>query len=243
MAGHSKWHNIKHKKAKADKARSNLFTKLLRYIVVAAQQGGGDPDMNFALRLAIQKARAGNVPKDNIERAIKKGVGETDGSSVFEEGLYEGFGPGGVALLIEALTDNKNRTVSDIKYILSKKGGSSAGSGSVQWQFERKSVVRITKEKKDVMKNWETIELEIIDAGVDDILESEHGVEIIAPVEKLKNILDICTTHMIELEDSGLEWLPKETVEIDPPTQEKLHNLLEALEENDDVKEVYTNVA
>ena len=243
MAGHSKWHNIQHKKGKADKARSSLFTKLLRYIVVAAQQGGGDPDMNFALRLAIQKAKAGNVPKDNIERAIKKGIGETADGVVFEEGLYEGFGPGGVAILVEALTDNKNRAVSDIKYILSKKGGSSAGSGSVQWQFERKSVVHIAKDKKEALVNWEDIELELMDAGIDDISESEYGIEIISPVEQLKHILDICTKHTIESEDSGLEWIPKETIEIDTPTQEKLNNLLEALDENDDVKEVYTNVA
>ncbi|PIT86910.1 MAG: YebC/PmpR family DNA-binding transcriptional regulator, partial [Candidatus Magasanikbacteria bacterium CG10_big_fil_rev_8_21_14_0_10_43_6] len=134
MSGHSKWSKIQHKKGRTDKARSNLFTKLLRSVTLAAQEGGMDPDMNFSLRLAVEKAKAGNVPKDNIDRAIKKGGGAAKDGVVFEEVVYEGFGPHGVALIIEALTDNKNRTVSEIKHLLAKSGGSLAGPGSVQWQ-------------------------------------------------------------------------------------------------------------
>lgn len=243
MSGHSKWHKIQHKKGKADKARSGEFTKLLRAVMVAAQQGGGDPEMNFSLRLAVQKAKAGNVPKDNIDRAIKRGTGEDKDGAVFETALYEGFGPGGVAMLIECLTDNKNRTVADVKYILTKHGGSMAGPGSVQWQFDHKGVVRLANSAKAAVPNWGEFQLSLMDAGAEDLNEYEEGVELLCQVSNLKDVLDALGAAGIEPEDSGLEWVPKEPVEVDEATEKKVDGILEKFEENDDVREVYTNIA
>jgi len=219
MSGHSKWHNIQHKKAKNDKARGAMFTKLIKSITVAAGEGGPDLDMNFSLRLAVEKAKAGNVPKDNIERAIKRGSGEGKEGVTYEHTLYEGFGPGGIALLIECLTDNKNRSVSDVKLILSKKGGSSAGQGSVQWQFEHKGMVRFSAEKKNAISEWDDAQLTLMDAGV---------------VEAL-------LTLGVTPDDSSLEWVAKELVACPKEKAAQLEALLDAFDENDDVKAVYTN--
>lgn len=243
MSGHSKWSKIQHKKGKNDKARSATFTKLLKAITVAAGQGGGDLDMNFALRLAVQKAKSANMPKDNIENAIKRGTGEGKDAASFEEALYEGFGPDGVALLIECLTDNKNRTVSDVKLILSKNGGSAAGPGSVQWQFEHKGAIRFSSEKKAAIADWDDMQLALMDAGAGDIKEESDHVEILCEKESLKQVIDVCTTNNLEPDDSGLEWLPKDPVVISEGTAAKLEKILDAFEESDDVKEVYTNVA
>ena len=244
MSGHSRWSKIQHKKGRTDKARSSLFTKLLRAITVAAQQGGGDVDMNFSLRIAVDKAKAGNVPKDNIERAIKKGSGEGKDGVVYEEGMYEGFGPGGIAVLVEVLTDNKNRTGSEVKHTFSKCGGSMGGPGSVQWQFEHLGIITL---KKNVLQekglDFDDFSLEMIDAGAQDIKEHDDIVEIITAKEDLKKVLDVVIEKGIESEDSGLEWVAKETNEIDEATQEKLAKLYDAFDDNDDVKEVYTNVA
>lgn len=210
---------------------------------MVAAQSGGDPDMNFSLRLAVDKAKAGNVPKDNIERAVKKGSGEAREGVVFEEVLYEGFGPGGVAMLVECLTDNKNRAVSDVKYILTKNGGTMAVSGAVQWQFERKGIVRLGIEAKKAMQDWDSLELTLMDKGVQDIKESEFGVEIISAMEDLKKIVDAVIAAGAMPEDSGLEWVAKDTIDIDEGVAAKLESLLEKFEENDDVTEVYTNVA
>lgn len=211
--------------------------------MVAAQQGGGDPEMNFSLRLAVQKAKAGNVPKDNIDRAIKRGTGEDKDGAVFETALYEGFGPGGVAMLIECLTDNKNRTVADVKYILTKHGGSMAGPGSVQWQFDHKGVVRLANSAKAAVPNWGEFQLSLMDAGAEDLNEYEEGVELLCQVSNLKDVLDALGAAGIEPEDSGLEWVPKEPVEVDEATEKKVDGILEKFEENDDVREVYTNIA
>ena len=242
MSGHSKWHKIQHKKGKADKARSSSFTKLLRAVMVAAQSGG-DPDMNFSLRLAIDKAKAGNVPKDNIARAIKRGTGEDKEGVVFEEALYEGFGHGGVALLIECLTDNKNRTVSDVKYILTKNGGSAAGPGSVQWQFERKGIIRIPHEQWLTITDQSAFELALMDAGMEDLVDRESFWEIQCPMDAFKHVLDCVSSFSIEPEDAALEWVAKETMDIDDATMEKVGNIVDLLEENDDVRAVYTNIA
>lgn len=241
MSGHSKWHKIQHKKGKADAARSNVFTKLTRAITVAAQQGGGDPEMNFSLRLAVEKAKAANVPKDNIERAIKKGTGDLKDAEKFQEVVYEGFGPGGIAVIVETLTDNTNRTVSEIKHAFNKGGGSLGGPGSVLWQFEQKGVVRFVKEKKEQIKDWESAQLELMDAGVEDIRESEDGVELVCPKENFQSVMEAIKKLNIEPDDSGLQWVAKEEVETDEPTSEKMNTLYDALYELDDVKEVYTN--
>lgn len=242
MSGHSKWHKIQHKKGKADKARSNMFTKLLRGVTVAAQQGGGDPDMNFSLRLAVDKAKAGNVPKDNIERAIKKGTGEVKDGVIFEEIMYEGFGPHGVALLIEALTDNKNRTVSEVKHILTKHGGSMAGPGSVQWQFEHRGVVRFSAEERANIRDWDSAQMMVMDAGVLDIEDGVEGVTFICAIEHLQDVLKVVDALPIESIDFGLEWIPKETMDINDMVEEQVTSLYDALEENDDVKNVFINI-
>ncbi|MFA6427738.1 MAG: YebC/PmpR family DNA-binding transcriptional regulator [Candidatus Magasanikbacteria bacterium] len=246
MSGHSKWHNIQGKKGKADKARSGMFTKAARMITVAAQQGGADPSMNFSLRLAIEKAKSVNMPKDNIERAIKKGTGELDDGTSLQEILYEGFGPGGVAVLVETVTDNTNRTVSDLKNIFSKQGGSLGGPGSVKWQFNRLGVIRLHKEQglkiKEQNKDYELV---LIEAGADDIIVSEYGLEIHSDVEKFKSILDPVKKMLgdSEPESSGIEWVAKEPVALGSEVSKKVESFVDILDELDDVREVYTNEA
>jgi YebC/PmpR family DNA-binding regulatory protein len=241
MSGHSKWHNIQAKKGKADKARSTSFTKLARAISVAAQQGGGDTEMNFALRIAVEKAKAANMPKDNIERAIKRGTGELKDEAVLHESMYEIFAPGGVAMLVEAVTDNVNRTVSEIKGTLNKFGGTLGSPGSVQWQFELLGVVRFTTDKKVALTNWEDVELDLMDAGVEDIRETEEGVELFSIKEHFQKMMEVVSKHGIEPDDSGLQWIAKEELSVDDETSEKVAELYDALDDLDDVKEVFTN--
>ncbi|PIR04508.1 MAG: YebC/PmpR family DNA-binding transcriptional regulator [Candidatus Magasanikbacteria bacterium CG11_big_fil_rev_8_21_14_0_20_39_34] len=243
MSGHSKWSKIQHKKGKNDKARSAIFTKLLNAVTIAAQQGGGDPEMNFVLRLAIQKAKTENVPKDNIDRAVKRGSGEAGDGVVFQEGLYEGFGPGGVAVLVETLTDNPNRTISEVKHAFTKNGGSFGSSGSVSWQFEHLGRIYFDLEQaKKIAEKKEDFELACIEAGADDILEDEEGVEIRCAKEKLQKVSEVVQSFGIEPEDSALVWIAKEPVEVDAETSTKVETFYEALEENADVKEIYTNL-
>jgi len=241
MSGHSRWSKIQHKKGKADKARSGVFTKLLRGITVAAGEGGGDVEMNFSLRLAVEKAKAANVPKDNIERAIKRGTGEDKEGAIFESGLYEGFGPGGIAVMVETLTDNTNRTVSEVKHIFSKYGGSMGASGSVQWQFEHVGAVRIMAEELSKLDDKESFLLELLDNGAEDVKDEEEGMEIISSIENLKKVLDFLSAQELTPEESGLEWMAKDTIELDAEKQAKLDKLIEMFDECDDVKEVYTN--
>jgi YebC/PmpR family DNA-binding regulatory protein len=244
MSGHSKWHNIQAKKGKADKARSNIFTKVSRLITVAAREGGGNPDMNFSLRIAIDKAKAVNMPKDNIERAIKRGTGELKDGVIIEEVIYEGFGPNGVAFLVEALTDNKNRTVSEVKNVFTRYGGSMAGVGAVKWMFARQGVVRLSKSSEPkVQSQKSSFELELIDAGAEDIVDSEFGLEIRCPVEKFQAVNDVVKKFGLETESAGLEWVAKEPVMLDDATSGKVSRLYDALDEMDDVREVYTNEA
>ncbi len=244
MSGHSKWHNIQAKKGKADKMRSNIFTKVARMITVAAQQGGGDPETNFSLRLAIDKAKAANMPKDNIERAIKRGTGEDSDGVTLQEVLYEGFGPAGSTLLIDALTDNPNRTVSEVKNVLTKNGGSMGGAGSVKWMFNRLGVVRLDEGQKAKIKNQKSeLELELIDAGAEDIIDNEFGLEIRCAVENFQKVLEVIKKYNLEPDESGLEWVAKESVSLSNEDSEKVEKLYEALDELDDVREVYTNEA
>ncbi len=243
MSGHSKWHNIQQKKGKADKARSNAFTKVSHAITLAARQGGGDPESNFTLRLAIDKAKEVNMPKDNIDRAIKRGTGELDDGSQIEEVLYEGFGPGGVAFIVETMTDNKNRTVSEIKNIFSKHGGSLGGPNSVRWQFERKGVVRFSKEKKSAVADFDNFSLGLLDIGAEDVRENEDFFEIISPVDKFAAVVGAVKAAGIEPDTNDLEWLAKEKIDTDESTSNKVMSLYDALDENDDVNNVYTNEA
>jgi len=243
MARHSKWHNIQVRKGKQDKNKSATFTKLARLIMIAARQGGGNLEMNFSLRLAIEKAKAANVPKDNIERAVRWGTGELNDEVVLEELVYEGFGPGGAALVVDIVTDNKNRSAGDIKNVFNKHGGTMAGPGSVQWQFDHVGVARFAADQlAKIAGRQDEFELAVIEAGAVDITLDAEGGEIITPVEKLKVVVEALESYGLTLDESGLEWVAKETVSLPEGDQEALAGLVEALEEHDDVKAVYTNV-
>ena len=241
MARHSKWHNIQERKGKQDKKRGATFTKLARFITIAAQNGG-DPEMNFSLRLAIEKARAANMPKDNIDRAVKKGTGELAGEAL-DELTYEGFAPGGVAMLIDVVTDNKNRSVGDVKMIAHKNGGTIGGPGSVQWQFDRRGVVRVgVEEAAAQLGDREAIELALIEAGAIDITWDENGLEVVSTIEDLKKVTAALGIFRLTPSESGLEWIARETSEVDEETAGKVMDLIDALEEHDDVRAVYTNL-
>lgn len=241
MSGHSKWHNIQQKKGKMDSTRGSTFTKLSRAITMASQ-GGGDPEMNFSLRLAIEKAKEVNMPKDNIERAIKRGTGELDDEAALEEILYESFGPSGTMFLVEAVTNNRNRTVAEIKNIVNNHGGSMGGPGSVKWQFERFGIVRInTEQKNKIADKWSDFELALMDAGVADIIENEYGVELRCPIVNFQKVMEIVNTHKLELDESGLEWVAKESVKLGSEDSEKVQELYDTLDDFDDVKAVYSN--
>ncbi|MBI2990132.1 MAG: YebC/PmpR family DNA-binding transcriptional regulator [Candidatus Magasanikbacteria bacterium] len=243
MSGHSKWHNIQDKKGKKDQARSNLFTKLNRAVTLAAQQGSGDVDMNFALRLAVERAKAANVPKDNIDKAIKRGTGELADTARMEAVLYEGFGPSGIAFLIDAVTDNKNRTVSEIKHVLSLFGGSLGGPGAVQWQFVHKGVARISSDHINKLGDRKAdFELALMDAQADDIKESAEGWTISTGKDHLQLLVDAVNKFGIECDSSNLEWIPKERIVVGPETLQKISNVSDALESLDDVREVFSNV-
>ncbi len=237
MSGHSKWHNIQGRKGKQDNLRSNAFTKLAKGITIAAQKGS-DPTMNFSLRLAIDKAKAVSMPKDNIDRAIKRGSGELGDNIQMEQLLYEGFGPSGVAILIKAVTDNKNRAVSDIKHILTKYGGSLGSSGSVQWMFEECAI--ITLSKNQVISQDET-ELALIEAGATDIQTDDEEIIIKTSVSNFQKLLNKVKELGFEPTRSGIEWIAKEKVSTDDETQPKLESLFGELEESDDVEEYFTN--
>ncbi len=237
MSGHSKWHNIQGRKGKQDSLRSNAFTKIAKMITVAAQKGS-DPTMNFSLRLAIDKAKDVGMPKDNIDRAIKRGSGELGDNIQMEQLLYEGFGPGGIAVLIKAVTDNKNRAVSDIKHILTKYGGSLGSSGSVQWMFEECAIIALSKNQ---ITNQDETELALIEAGANDIQTDEEEIMIKTTISNLQKLLTTVKDLGFEPARSGVEWLAKEKVKVDDETRPKLENLFGELEENDDVEEYFTN--
>ncbi|MFZ5364639.1 MAG: YebC/PmpR family DNA-binding transcriptional regulator [Patescibacteria group bacterium] len=238
MSGHSKWATTHRAKEVADKKRASVFTKLARNIIVAARDGK-DPDMNFKLRLAIDAARDANMPKDNIERAVARGAGELEGA-VIEEVLYEAFGPAGIGLLIEGATDNKNRTASEIKVLLSKLGGSLAGSNAVKWMFEQKGVIRILSESY-VGKNLDAVQLEMIDFGAEDVKEEDGGLTVYTTRESLKPVEQKIRDAGYQIDYAGLEWIAKENVQLSETDIQKLNSMTEALEEQDDVNGVYSN--
>ena len=237
MSGHSKWHNIQGRKGKQDALRSSQFTKMAKLISIAARSGG-DPAMNFSLRIAIEKAKEAGVPKDNIERAIKRGTGELEGAQI-EEAIYECYGPGGVAVLVKCLTDNKNRTVSEIKHIFSLHGGSMAGAGSVMWMFAQMGVIVLQKEQIKIDRD--EFDLKMIEAGAEDIVGSEEQVEIRTKIENFQKVLGAVKEMDIEPVESGLQWVAKDKVPVSDEVGEKLGKLFEELEENDDVEDYFTN--
>lgn len=237
MSGHSKWSTIKRKKEKTDAQKAQAFTKVTREIIVATRAGGGDPEHNFQLRLAIQKAKAINMPNENINRAIKRGLGSSD-AEAYEEILYEGYGPAGVAFLVQTLSDNRNRTASDMRYIFSRNNGSLGETGCVAWLFEQKGVITIPKEKV-VLDEEKLFEL-VLEAGAEDLRAEEDYYEIItgpAELEAVRNYLE----GKVEIEEAELAYLPKNTVTVSGAEAENVVKLVEALEDHDDVQNVYTN--
>jgi YebC/PmpR family DNA-binding regulatory protein len=236
MAGHSKWAGIKHKKAIVDARRGKLFTKLARAITVAAKEGGGDPDGNPALGLAIQKAKDASMPKDNIERAIAKGTGEGSDAENFEEVVYEGYGPGGVALLIEALTDNRNRTGSEVRHLLSKHGGNLGEPGSVAYLFDKTGVIVV-----DAAEHGEDDLIVAIDAGAQDIAQDEDVFEVLTDPADLTAVRAALEEAGIAFSSAEVTQRPKTRVELEEDGVAKLMRLIDALEDNDDVGEVHAN--
>ncbi len=238
MSGHSKWSQIKRQKAVTDGKRSNLFTKLGNTIAVAVKEGGKDPDSNFRLRMAIDKAKASNMPNDNIKRAIKRGAGEIEGV-IIEKVVYEGFGPAGVAIIIEATTDNKNRTAAAIRNILTKHGGNLGGNGSVAWMFDKKGVLRVANE--DVVDK-DALELSLIDAGADEIITEDEGMLIYAPAQQLPAFKKTLGKQNITPASAETELVPQNKIIIKNTTdQKKLEKIFDELENDDDVSNYFTN--
>lgn len=239
MAGHSKWANIRHKKAKEDAKRGKIFTRHIREITVAAREGGGDPAGNPRLALAIENAKSVNLPKENIERAIKKGTGElNDGSANFEEAIYEGYGPGGVAYLIEVTTNNYNRTVGEIRHLFSKAGGNLGTSGSVAYLFEQKGMIQVPAEEHDE----EELMLMAIDAGAEDVVREEELYVITTARSDLYQTRSKLEEAGVKIESASLIRIPSTEVKADPETALANLKLMEQFEENDDVSNVYTNL-
>jgi len=238
MSGHSKWSSIKHKKGAADAKRGQLFTKLTRALIVAAKEGGPDPASNLALQNAIEKARAASMPKDNIERAIARGAGTGADAATFEHISYEGYGPGGVAVYVEVLTDNRNRTAGEVRHMFSRHDGNLAESGAVAWLFERKGVILVDADSTDE----DELTLAAADAGADDITQEGSSFEVICAAEALHAVREALETAGIRVTDAESTMVPKTTVAIeDEATAKKVLKLIDGLEENDDVQDVYAN--
>lgn len=238
MSGHSKWSTIKRKKGAADAKRGAIFTRLAREIVLAARDGGSDIDSNFRLRLAVDKARAENMPKDNIERAIKRGAGADKDGVVFEQITYEGYAPHGVAVMVETVTDNRNRTVSDLRHAFSKMNGNMAELGAVGWQFERVAYFSFPTSAMNFDKAFELG----IEAGANDVVEDHGTIEITAPVESFKIIADALHKSNVQPEEAGLRMLPKQEMELDTEDTLQVLRALETIEDLDDVQNVYSNL-
>lgn len=238
MSGHSKWAGIKHKKAVVDARRGKVFSKISRELSVAARMGGGNPDMNPRLRLVIEKARNVNMPSDNVKRAIQKGTGEMPGSS-YEEALYEGYGPAGVAIMIEVMTDNRNRTVPELRHIMSKNGGTIAEVGSVAWMFEKKGYILVDK-KAIGEDNLMTLSL---DAGAEDMKNDpgEENFEIITAPEDFTHVKEYLEKEKVDFHLAEVTYLPKSYIKLEARDAAKMLKLMDALEEHDDVQNVYAN--
>lgn len=238
MSGHSKWSTIKRKKGAADAKRGQLFTRIARDLTIAAREGGGDPDANFALRLAVDKARTANMPKDNIERAIQRGLGGGGEGGQLEDISYEVYGPGGAALIVQVLTDNRNRAASEVRRVLTRAGANLASAGAVAWMFEKRGIFTIPVQGKSA----EEMELELIDVGVDDLsVEGEHIEAYVAP-EHLRPVRDEMQKRRIPIENAELSLIAKSNAEVSAADAVKTLQLVEQLEELDDVQKVITNL-
>ena len=237
MSGHSKWSTIKRKKGANDAKRGKIFSKLIKEITVSARQGGGDPDGNPRLRSAIAAAKAENMPKDNIERAIAKGSGGGDGDA-YEEILYEGYGPGGVAVLVECMTDNRNRTVADVRHYFAKSNGNLGENGCVAWMFDKKGQIMVDKEKiseEDLMDK-------ALEAGADDVIEDENEFQVLTSVDEFNDVRDGLEEQGVEFLEASISMIPQNTIEVeDEKVAGALLKLLENLEDHDDVQKVHAN--
>ena len=238
MSGHSKWSTIKRKKGAADAKRGAVFTRLTREIVMAAREGGSDPESNFRLRLAMDKARAENMPKDNIERGIRRGTGEDKDAATFEELTLEGYGPHGSAILVSCVTDNRNRTVADLRHTFGRLGGNMAEAGAVGWQFDRKSYFSFPSSQLPYEKAFD---LGVV-VGADDVIDGGETVEILGPVEAFKTIASALQQAHVTPEEAGLRMVAKQELELDVDATLQVMRAIEAIEELDDVQEVFHNV-
>lgn len=236
MSGHSKWATIKRKKAAIDSARGKVFTKIIKEITIAARDGGGDPDGNPRLRLAIQNAKSSNMPQENITRAIKKGTGELEGVR-YEEINYEGYAPNGIAMIIESVTDNKNRTVAELRHLISKHSGNLGESGSVGWMFERKGTISV---EKNNVKEDDLMEL-ILDSGADDLKTDGDFFEVITSLENFEKVRKAIEDKSYKIDNASLQYIAKDLIKVEGKSAEDVMKCIEAVEENDDVQNVYTN--
>jgi len=237
VSGHSKWATIKRKKAKVDAQRGKVFTKLAKDIIVAARSGGGDPEANLALKNAVQKAKDANIPNDNIQRAILRGTGELEGVN-YEEVTYEGYGPGGVAVLLDIFTDNRNRTAGEIRHLFSKYGGNLGETGCVSWMFEKQGIIILPK---DIGFNEDDLILISLEAGADDFRAEEEVYEITCAPDKLDAIQEYLKQQSIPIEASQAAMVPQNTVSLTGKNADHMDTLIDLLEDHDDVQEVYTN--
>ncbi len=236
MSGHSKWHSIKHKKGALDAKRGRAFTKLIKEITIAARIGGGDPDGNPRLRKAIADAKGVNMPTDNIKRAVMKGTGELEGGTI-EEVVYEGYGPGGVALIVETVTDNRNRTVSEIRHVFSKNGGNMGEAGSVAWMFHKKGYIIVEGSKTDE----DTVMSIVLDAGADDFRVDGSNYEVFTAPNAVEEVVNALKAKGIEPASSEISMIPQNTVKVEGKNAQQVLKLMEALDDHDDVQHVYAN--
>jgi YebC/PmpR family DNA-binding regulatory protein len=236
MSGHSKWHTIKHKKGAADAKRGKIFTRIIKELTVAARAGGGDPDTNPRLRTIVAEAKANNMPSDNIKRAIRRGTGEEPGVS-YEEAQYEGYGPGGAAVIVDVLTDNKNRTVGEIRHMLTKYGGNLAETNAVAWMFSKKGYIVVPKSKA----NEDTLMAAVLDAGGDDLRDDDDNWEVLSPVESFQAVLEAVKGLGIEPDAAEITMLPQNYLKLEGKQAQQMVKLMEALDDHDDVQHVWSN--
>ena len=236
MSGHSKWHTIKHKKGAADAKRGKIFTRVIKELTIAARNGGGDPDMNPRLRTVIAEAKQHNMPAENIKRAIRRGTGEEEGLT-YDEVTYEGYGPGGVAIMVETLTDNKNRTVGEIRHIFGKQGGNLGAENSVSWMFSKRGLITIAKEKA----SEETLMDAVLEAGADDLKDDGMAWEILSAPDAHQAVVEAVKKLGIEPDSASIAMLPKDYIKLEGRQAQQMLKLMEALEDHDDTKNVWSN--
>jgi YebC/PmpR family DNA-binding regulatory protein len=238
MSGHNKWSTIKRKKGAADAKRGQVFTRLTREIVLSARESGGDPESNFRLRLAVERAREQNMPKENIERAIKRGTGESKDGMTFEQIFYEGYAPHGIALMIECVTENRNRTVAELRHLLARSGGGLGEAGSVAWQFTRQAYFAIPTDKADFDQVFELA----LEGGANDVTQDDEDIEIVAPVESFKTLSDRLRAAGVHPEEAELRYMANQEMELDVDATLSVMRAIEAIEELDDIQNVFSNL-